>query len=170
MRDAGITISATETRLPQKLLRKKKNESWAMRSASRWPKRFEAVQQVRLSELEETCYAKSSSLVCSGVAQRLSACWRFGVAPKQSFANARDLGAVTVREEKSAIARRARQHARRVRYPIAIRCATRLRARSFATRRKPRRLLRRVKRRWSQSSFQRRVSIFRWINRPRARA
>src|SRR5947199_10852746 len=41
---------------------------------------------------------------------------------------------------------------------------------SFVTRRKRRRLLRRLKRRWSQSSSQRRVSIFRWINRPQARA
>ena len=37
---------------------------------------------------------------------------------------------------------------------------------SSVSRRKLRRLLRRVKRRWSQSSCQRRVSIFRWINRP----
>ena len=51
-----------ETRLQQKLLRKKKNESWTMR-------RFENVRSLTsptLSELEETCYEKSFSLVFSG--------------------------------------------------------------------------------------------------------
>ena len=46
----------------KKLLRKKKNESWTMR-------RFENVRSLTsptLSELEETCYEKSFSLVFSG--------------------------------------------------------------------------------------------------------
>ena len=41
----------------------------------------------------------------------------FGVAPKQSFANAEISGGGTA-QGKSAIARRARQHPRRMRYPI----------------------------------------------------
>jgi len=52
----------TKTRLQQKLLRKKKNESWTMRL-------FENIRSLTsptLWELEETCYAKSFSLVFSG--------------------------------------------------------------------------------------------------------
>ena len=62
MRDACASHRDATT---AKLLRKKKNESWAMRlgvviDGQRPPLHG---KQVRLSELEETCYAKSSSLV-----------------------------------------------------------------------------------------------------------
>jgi hypothetical protein len=44
----------------------------------------------------------------------------FGVAPKQSFPRVFDLSAERCTAEKFAIARRARQHARGVRYPNMI--------------------------------------------------
>ena len=61
----------------KKLLRKKKNESWAMRLA------VAGQTSPTLSELEEICYAKSSSLVL-GSARILRAL--FGILPRSFYA------------------------------------------------------------------------------------
>ena len=153
----------TETRLQQKLLRKKKNESWAMR-------RFENIRGLTSPTL-----GVGGNLLCKIVQFGF-----FGVAHpsrmlvsasrRNSLSLTRESRSASTQQEKSAIARRARQHPRRARYPIRIRSRYSSSRPSFVSRRKRRRLLRQLKRKWSQSSSQRRVSIFRWINRPQARA
>ena len=88
----------------------------------------------------------------------------FGVAPKQSFLNARILISGNHRKVRDRETRSPAPETDAL--PDRACCAIRARARSFALRRKPRRLLRRLKRKWSQSSFPRHVSIFHSINRP----
>ncbi len=131
----------TETRLQQKLLRKKKNESWAMR-------RFENIRGLTSPTL-----GVGGNLLCKivqfGSGERGRWCG-FGVAPKHLSSESSE----SDREPRALLQSDS---------PLLVSCH-RLHWKSYAD------SFAGVKRRWSQSSSQRRVSIFRWINRPQARA
>src|SRR4029077_19036711 len=156
--------AATERRSAKKLLREKKNESWTMR-------RFENIRGLTSPTL-----GVGGNLLCKIVQFGL-----LGVARASRVRMPVRLGLSASRRNNLFLTRRSRGVVLRKKSPrsrdalASTRdgCATRscfLRySRSctpFVTRRKPRPLLRRLKRRWSQSSSQRRVSRFHSINRP----
>ena len=150
--------------LAKKLLRKKKNESWTMR-------RFENIRGLTSPTLgvggNLLCKIVQFGLLGVARASRVQMPVRLGLSASRRnslFLPQRSRGVVV--RKKSPRSRDALASTRDG-------CATRsdsLRSsascRSFALDRNRRRLLRRPKRRWSQSSSQRRVSIFHSINRP----
>ena len=127
----------------KKLLRKKKNESWTMR-------RFENIRGLTSPTL-----GVGGNLLCKSSSIR--------------FREHRPLACGVWRLAKHMLSGEPPESARETRaLPDPIRCATRLRASRLLRAGSVADSFAELKRRRSQSSFQRRVSIFRSINRPQA--